>query len=130
MAEFDRRREFMPWAYRIARYQIMAHFKTVARQRRVFSEGMLQQIAQRIEERQTKAGGLVANTDQMEALESCLEKLPQRQREYVDLRYRQSLSVRDIAARLAATENTVLTMLSRARLALGRCVKAAMEGRP
>jgi RNA polymerase sigma-70 factor (ECF subfamily) len=129
MSEFDSQRNFMPWAYAIVRFQVLAHLKKVARQKRILSEAVLEQIAQRAENRALgRIDGMRDDrlSDSMEALENCLQKLPRRQREYIELRYRQNFSVKQIGESLTANENTVLTMLSRARISLSRCVRAAL----
>jgi RNA polymerase sigma-70 factor (ECF subfamily) len=113
---------FLAWAYRIARFQVMAHLKRLARDRRVFHDDVLDRIAAHAERREP------CREDRMEVLDRCLEKLPARQREYLELRYRQGLTIPEIADRLSTTHDTVLVMLCRARWSLQRHVRSMLNG--
>jgi RNA polymerase sigma-70 factor (ECF subfamily) len=113
---------FLAWAYRIARFQVMAHLKKLARDRRVFRDDVLDRIAAHAQRREP------GREDRIELLDRCLEKLPARQREYLELRYRQGLTVPEIADRLSTTHDTVLVMLCRARWTLQRQVRSMLNG--
>ncbi len=111
---------FLAWAYRIAHFQVMAHLKKRARDRLVFHDDVLEQIAARAEQR--GAG----REDLMEVLGHGLAKLPARQREYLELRYRQGLTIAQIADRLSTTPDTVVVMLCRARSTLLRQMRTLL----
>ncbi len=113
--------EFLPWAYTVARYEVMTHRKRMSRDRLVFSAGVLDSLAARAS---TVSTGFA---DRTAALENCLKKLPERQRQYVALRYSDALSVGEIARRVARAENAVAAALYRARTALARCIEAALS---
>ncbi len=112
--------DFMPWAFTVVRFQVMAHRKRMARERHVFGPSVFEKIAAQTAEKQG------AFADRIRALESCLQKLPERQREYVALRYDNRLGIREIATQMACTENTVALALHRARIALARCINLAL----
>jgi RNA polymerase sigma-70 factor (ECF subfamily) len=111
---------FLAWAYRIARFQVMAHLKKRARDRRVLHDDVLDRIAARAERRG------VGSEDLMEMLGHGLERLSARQREYLELRYRHGLTIAEIADRLSTTQETVLVMLCRARSALQRHLRTML----
>jgi len=57
------------------------------------------------------------------ALRECMERLPARTREVLTLRYEQDLSGEGIATRLGSSVESVHQTLSRARTALGDCIR-------
>lgn len=63
----------------------------------------------------------------VEALGRCLEALPRRTRQAVELRYRQQLSRAEIATRLGMKETGVKTLLQRARAALRECIERRLS---
>jgi RNA polymerase sigma-70 factor (ECF subfamily) len=63
----------------------------------------------------------------MTALNSCLEKIPDKQRLIVNLRYSEQNSRESMAEQLNMTEDGVKSALRRIRSALADCVKASMQ---
>lgn len=61
------------------------------------------------------------------ALERCLERLPERSRTAIDLRYAERASREEMARRLSLKENGVKTLLQRVRASLRRCVEKAVR---
>jgi len=61
--------------------------------------------------------------DYVEALRECLDRLSDRQRRVLELRYAQRKSRVEMARMLAMTENGVKSLLRRLRSALGDCVE-------
>ena len=70
-----------------------------------------------------------APTDQHVALEQCLEKLPDRSRRLLKLRYEQSLKLREVAEVLGASLDSVHKALSRLRDRLRDCVERRLGTR-
>src|SRR5687767_1427938 len=68
--EFDPSRPFLPWAYKFARFQVMAWRKKQSRSRLVLDDDLIARVA---EEFETKDGGA---DRQLDALEKCLNNLP------------------------------------------------------
>ncbi len=62
-----------------------------------------------------------------EALQRCVELLPDKSRQLVRLRYRESLKVAQIAARIGSSTDAVQKALTRLRDALHRCVERRMR---
>jgi len=113
----------MPWAYRVARFQLMAYRKRVSRDRHMFSLSLLEKLA----ERAASHPAAHAAADEIAILESCMDKLTEQQREYVAMRYSDGLAVQEIAAQTHQTENAVAATLYRARLALAKCMEAKFQ---
>ena len=124
-AEYDPSRPFLPWAYKIAYFQVLAHRKRLSRDKLVFDDEMLGQVAESLARRDEDAGR------QLEALDGCVAKLSPRHRELVDARYHQGQAVESIARRLRKAPNAVAAELYRVRKALMDCVRlrlAAEDG--
>jgi len=64
--------------------------------------------------------------DYVEALERCLETLPRREREVLDLRYRDKKSRSELAAFCKLSEDGVKTLLRRIRASLEACVRGKL----
>lgn len=62
-----------------------------------------------------------------DALRHCLEKLPDRARSLVSLRYRDSLKVADIATKVMSSPEAVQKALSRLRESLQKCVEKRLR---
>jgi RNA polymerase sigma-70 factor (ECF subfamily) len=124
MAQYDTTRPFLPWALRVAHFEVLAHRKRQSRDRLVFDDSLLGEIADEYERQSAGAGGL-------QALELCLQKLPQAQRALVESRYMHGKAVHDIAMREGKAANAISALLYRIRQLLAECIvrTRAEEGR-
>ena len=68
--------------------------------------------------------------DYLEALRRCLRDLPPKQRDALDMRYRDKKSRGEMAQFLGISEDGIKSLLRRLRAALAKCVKKrlALEG--
>jgi RNA polymerase sigma-70 factor (ECF subfamily) len=119
-AEYDPHLPFLPWAFRIAHFQVLAHRKKCAREKLLFDDEMLAAVSDAIRRRDATAD------QELEALDRCLAKLPAHHRSVVDARYVDAEPVESIAARLGRAPNAVAAELYRARKLLADCVRRAM----
>ena len=87
-AEYDPARPFLPWAYRVAHFEVLAHRKRQSRDRLVFDEELMGLLADEYAQQSSSSGAL-------NALELCLQKLPVGQRELVESRYVRGEAVAD-----------------------------------
>lgn len=115
--EYDPSRPFGAWARGIATYKVLQWFEKSKRVPVPLSPAATQLIALAFEE--SPAGG----AEEQEALRRCLEKLPEKSRDLVRMRYEESLKLRDIAERVSSTLDAVHKALSRIREALRVCVQ-------
>jgi len=117
---FDSFREgepFLPWALGIARHEALHHWRSRRRDRHVFSEAVLAQLAD-------TAAGIAAEADRrLAALETCVQSLPDRQRQLVTMFYEQRLPADQIAAAWARTVHAVYKALKVLRRSLHDCVE-------
>jgi RNA polymerase sigma-70 factor (ECF subfamily) len=122
-AEYDPTREFLPWAYTLARYQVMTHRKRVSRDRLVLDDELLGEVAAAVASRNYNL------EDRLRALGDCIDKLPDRQRELIRRRYAQGRAVKALAAELGQPATAVSVLLYRIRAALGKCIEQALAAR-
>lgn len=119
--DYDPDRDFLTWAFTFARYQVMAHRKRVTRDRLVLDEELLGRVAAAVAE------GNADLEERLLALDGCINKLSDRNRELVRRRYCDGVSVQEIAAEVRKTPTAMAVLLHRIRVALARCVERAME---
>lgn len=120
-ATFRRDAEFLPWAIGTARHQVLVHWRTRRRDRHVFSEALLADLAD------TTAGALDTAEARMVALESCIAALPERQRELIRLFYGENQAADAIAKRWDRTVHAVYKALKVMRKALFDCVSQKLS---
>ena len=120
-AEFDSQRPFMAWACGIAHFQVLSYRRSRSRGRRlVFDEQLLDELSQRVEER------LPLQDSRQAALEGCIAKLRQSDRNLIAERYADGASVQAMAKRLNKSINAVSRMLYRIRNNLQECVRQTL----
>jgi len=119
---FDSSRPFLPWARTVAYYQVLSWRKRQVRERLVFDEGLLDEIAVVLNDEP------FAPHAQLDALEGCLKKLPARMREVFEARYARGMTVNALAAASGRAPNAVSASLYRIRQLLSACVEEALGG--
>jgi len=120
-SEYDPTQPFLRWAYVFARFEVMAWRKKQARSRIVLDDDLVGLIAADWD----RAAGDASQ--QITALEGCLGKLPQQQRDLLDARYGRGEAVQDIAARQCRTENAMSALFYRVRKTLADCIELALR---
>jgi RNA polymerase sigma-70 factor (ECF subfamily) len=118
--KFEGADDFRKWSFGVARMKVLHHLQRRMRDRHVFSEELVQQLADRQVELE------VRHTTQREALERCLEKLPQGQRELVITAYTKGTRMDDLAAQRSETAMALYKKLHRIRQALLECVRRTL----
>lgn len=116
--------DFRRWAFGIARFEALAAARDRARDRHTFSDELLMQLA---EEGEASADVLEA---EREALERCLQKLPEPQRALVAAAYERGTRIDELAMRMDRTAMSLYKTLHRIRVALSECTRRelAREG--
>lgn len=122
--EYDATRPFVGWVLWLAKSRIIEHYRAQGRRDAVFSEPLLDRLADALIERQA------AITARAVALERCLEKLPAKSRRLVELRYADGESMDTIARTIDSTAGSVRVMLFRIRDLLAECVRAELAEEP
>lgn len=115
--DWDPDTEFLPWAFTVARFTILSHYRDQKRDRLVFDEDVIQVMADKIEEAAT------AFDQRREALTGCMKKLSQKQRALLHDHYTASQSLREIAEATGRSLSAVKMNLLRIRQQLRACIE-------
>ena len=124
---WSKRDEFRPgsdiqaWACRIAYYEVLAHRQRRRRDRLRFDNDLVEQMAG---EAVTQ---LVDSESELEALARCTDELSPSDRELLALRYQDTLSTLQIAAKVGRSAVAIRKALFRIRAVLHRCVEDRMK---
>ncbi|MBL6766066.1 MAG: sigma-70 family RNA polymerase sigma factor [Verrucomicrobiae bacterium] len=115
--QFDQSTNFIKWACVIARFEALAYRRKMARDRLVFSEELMAQLAEEAAEETEDRRAENA------ALEACLKKLPADLREFVTLAYTPGTSTKELAERAGVKPGSFYMRLNRIRKTLLDCVE-------
>jgi RNA polymerase sigma-70 factor (ECF subfamily) len=113
---FDSTREFLPWANRLAYFEVLRHRKKRSRDRLVFSEELVDLLAGE-DSRGPQGEPLLL------ALEGCVSRLDARIREVVEARYASGHSIADLAKVTGESVHRLYRQLEKAREMLVSCVR-------
>lgn len=114
--DYDTVRPFFPWACRFAYRQVLMHRRREGRTRRFFSEATLELLSQ------DGPPDCDWEESRLAALQSCLSKLSDRQRELVHHRYTGDLPLTELAPRLGRSVSALYKSLERTRKSIADCV--------
>ena len=117
---FDQEREFVPWAFGIARNCIRNFLRKKERRHASFSEELMEQLTKT----RLKHEDLLER--HIRALPGCLEKLDVKQRRLLDRCYTASTSIKGVADSIGETCNAVYKRLRRIRLTLHQCITQSL----
>ena len=115
--EYDSGRPFIGWALWISRSRVIDFYRTQGRNQLIFSNDLLQRLSDTISEQAD------SRDRRREALETCLDGLPEKSRRLLDLRYVDDLSAGEMAQSLGSTAGSVRVLLTRVRTVLADCVQ-------
>jgi RNA polymerase sigma-70 factor (ECF subfamily) len=115
--EYDPQRPFLPWVLQIAQLEVLKHRRTHARDRHVFSEELIEQLAAASGE---LSGDLI---ERRQALSQCIQRVTGRGRQALVLRYVEGLKASEVAQRLGLAAGATRMLLLRVREALRTCIE-------
>lgn len=118
--EYDPGKPFLPWAFSIARFQVLAHIRDKSRDKLLLDDSLAESLSTKVESQAAKID--VIQT----ALRPCLEKLSAGNNKLVDGFYFHSKSVNDLAKELNKNTGAIKTALLRVRKQLAVCVEKRM----
>ncbi|MGV2339189.1 MAG UNVERIFIED_CONTAM: sigma-70 family RNA polymerase sigma factor [Planctomycetaceae bacterium] len=101
----------------LTRSRIIDFYRARGRRSQLLSDELLEQYSQRLVEQHD------GNSRRSEALQSCLEQLPDRSRSLIRLKYHDGLKTDQIAQSLKSTPASVRVALFRIREALAACIQ-------
>ncbi len=115
--QFDPQTHFLRWAAVIARFEALAYRREMARDLLVFREDVMELMAREgLEEFNARKG-------EQEALETCLEKMPEKQRRFITLAYTKGVSIAALAEESGSTAAAYYMRLKRLRQKLMDCIE-------
>lgn len=118
-SEFEEGTDFLAWSCKIAYFHVLSHRRRLARDRHVFSDELLDYLAERNSQRADVR-------ERQQALRACLASLPEEQLQLVRKRYQQGGSVQQLAAELGKTVGAVSQSLYRTRASLLACIQTRL----
>lgn len=118
---FSSAEEFRPWAFGVARNVARMHLRRRVRDRHVFDDELVNRLADMAVHQEPQ------HLTEREALESCLQKLPQSQKELVLAAYTKGTRMDDLATRRGQTPMSLYKLLHRIRQALLDCVERTLS---
>ena len=116
---FEHGTNFIAWAFKIARLQVLEHRGKAGRDELVFSQELVDELAREAADR----GAFEDLNERQEALSVCMKELPPSRQELLWLRYRDSLSLSDVADRIGKSANATGVLLHRLRQLLLDCIQ-------
>ncbi len=122
-AELESDDGFLKWAYVIARYEVLMYRRRAARDRLIFDEDVLNQLAIDIE-----SSNLAEEMEQRQAcLSKCLQRLEESDRRLLMAAYNQNERIVDLADRLNCSANSLYKTLGRLRRRLLLCIESQLK---
>jgi RNA polymerase sigma-70 factor (ECF subfamily) len=110
---------FLPWAKTIARYQVMAHLKQKQRSRLTFGESLLSKLADEAAPEDLRCELLL--------MDHCIQELTSSNRDMLQLRYSDELSIAEIANRCGRSVGAVYDAMYRIRGQLAACIQRKLN---
>ncbi|NOG53062.1 MAG: sigma-70 family RNA polymerase sigma factor [Planctomycetes bacterium] len=130
LGDFDRSRPFGPWLRGIAAKVAMQHYRqsAPARAGQVLDPAMLDAL----NDQHDRLGARTSESfrARLDQLLDCLQRLPERMRETIELVYARGLLVRQVSESVQASEEAVKKRLQRGRTLLAECLHGHFDGRP
>lgn len=119
--DLDSPEDFRRWAFGVAKFEALAFRRDRARDRHVFSDNLIALL-----EEEAAAAGEQSNREES-ALESCLKKLPEAQRELVQVAYSSGTRIDELARESGFTPMSLYKKLHRIRMALADCIEKHLK---
>ena len=107
--EYDGARPFVAWALWLTKSRIADHYRKQGRERLVYSDALMRQLAEALIQRQPDRAA------RNEALEKCLDKLPEKSRQMLALSYEEDAPMERVAEFIESSAGAVRVMLFRIR---------------
>lgn len=119
--EFEAGTNFGAWALRIARFQVMSHYRNRTRAQARLSDETIEALAD------TLAATHWESSDRVEALRTCLGQLREREFDLVRRRYDGGENIGEIANHLGSSVPAVYKALARLHVRLLACVNSKLR---
>ena len=119
--QYDPDRPFLGWVLWIAKSRVIDFYRRHRRDQVSLTEEHLDRLVDVITDQAS------LRSVRREALENCLEDLPERSRRLIDLKYVDGLPSIEIARNVDSTAGSVRVLLTRIRNALADCIQRRLS---
>lgn len=119
-ADYDERRPFVAWGMGFARLLVKEWYRKQKRQPLQLDEQMIDMLADEASDR------LAQQDERVDALRSCIEKLTERQRDVLRMRYQEEKPIKLIATEWNRSQVAVYKMLKQIHFGLLACISETM----
>lgn len=121
-SEFDDTSSFFSWACGVAFYEVKNFIRVAQRKRLQFRDDIIQQLAdERVGIPQKKLN------QRATALQDCIQKLRDKDRELVDQVYRNQTAIKDVAEAAGSAIQTLYNRLNQIRRQLTHCIERTVS---
>lgn len=120
-SEFRTGADFLPWAFAVARYEILAFIRDKQRDQLVFCPDVAELMMESYKSVQQQV------SERQEALRNCVMRLPKRQLEILKLSYVANAPMREISQLTGRSVDGVKSLLVRIRKTLRACIENKLE---
>lgn len=117
---FEQGSNFAAWGIGIARYRILSYRKKQDRNRLFLSQEVYEQISEELQRAETRS------SKRIQALEGCLKKLKESDRQLLSMHYENNLSYSKIAERLNLSKMGIYKVMARIHTSLRRCINQTL----
>ena len=111
---------FRRWAFGVARFEALSYRRDKARDRHVFSEKLVMQLAKEAESESD------LNLEE-KALEKCVSKLPEKHRNLIQQAYSKGTKIDKMAQSAGRTPMSLYKALHRIRISLADCIRKDLK---
>ena len=125
LAQYRPSGTFRAWLKTIARHQLIDRWRERRRQAELEGTALDELVAVAAIDRLEDEEDARAAEAQAARLSRCLQQLPEHSRTLIETRYRDNLSLDDLARRFKRTANALAVALHRIRSGLKRCIEEA-----
>jgi RNA polymerase sigma-70 factor, ECF subfamily len=120
-AEYRREEPFLPWACRIAYFEVLNHCQRERTRRKYFRPAVIEALA----DTRLKHDDLF--DAQSRWLRQCMQKLSDRDRQVVQHRYASGQTLAELAAAIGQTPNALYKAMQRIRRVLWECIQDGLK---
>ncbi|MEO1526184.1 MAG: sigma-70 family RNA polymerase sigma factor [Planctomycetota bacterium] len=120
--QFEHDKPFLPWAFSIARFQVMASIRDQGRDRMLLDPELVDLLSGEVER------GAERLENVRLSLRECLQSLAPKNRQLIEHRYFRGLPIGKIAETAERSVSAIKTSIMRIRRELAKCVERKLEG--
>lgn len=119
--DFQEGTNFIAWAKQIARYKVVEYIRKNKRRSMVhFSDNAVEELA-------SQEPTIASQNTYFEALHNCIDKLKDRNRKIIRLRYTREMKIKEVAELMDMTHNALSKHMARIHHRLKKCIDRTLH---